>query len=779
MTKSKSKVVLALAISFLIASCTSSVTSGSTSTSNNSTNTQDSGNSQSSSSITPSTKINKELIAKKLNSIVEANNFTLETEIIEDSIKKTDIYNEKYVHLETKEKSHILMQNINDSSKINSYSFDNSNNKLSFLSIDSEFVNGEYKNKNNLSSFNPLNEYKNEKNKGTFTKDDILLSVDDYVTNDFGIVISFASMLNLKELAENETFVYAKFNLDEKENLVFTLVELVGLDTFVDYARGTFKNINNSTSKLEEDLLKNSFNYETISSTILDNAKKESYAFELKFDQTNEYGGGWTEDKGVYDVHKDKLHTIIGYDEHYYTKKNNNSYEVYLDSLNNVQEKDTSIAWNDINYLNDIVSSNNLMRLDGNNFRYIGSDTFKLFNALTSAKSMGNLDIEYIDFEIDSTGFKSAHAKFEDSYEIAGRQIVWYEAFVKITEGNNITLPTPLEETSDTNDIRKTFSYFKDTFSVKMYDDRDKSNVTNVTFSNVEGNKYILREEKTLKPGSLEEYNIKRTGFGVNKNNEVVEFMINSENDVFALSKPRNDISITDVLNMNISENLFKKSTMDGVPCYSLRTSLLKVDDNLLGYNHLKDFRPMSLKIYFTDNKAIKPTSYNYRYSYNDGQSTGSETVEFTGIGADEVEIDETLASKIAELTTYQEPSTWEMEENVYGTLISFLGEEKARLVPYIYEKELFGKWYAITTNIVNGKPTRLSIYLPDTYIDFDDETNYMQRLEDKIKQNSHFVKDIDSKGKTIYYYEDGDAYTLAIALSDNPKSGFEVYIPD
>ena len=119
------------------------------------------------------------------------------------------------------------------------------------------------------------------------------------------------------------------------------------------------------------------------------------------------------------------------------------------------------------------------------------------------------------------------------------------------------------------------------------------------------------------------------------------------------------------------------------------------------------------------------------------------------------------------------------MEENVYGTLISFLGEEKARLVPYIYEKELFGKWYAITTNIVNGKPTRLSIYLPDTYIDFDDETNYMQRLEDKIKQNSHFVKDIDSKGKTIYYYEDGDAYTLAIALSDNPKSGFEVYIPD
>ena len=144
------------------------------------------------------------------------------------------------------------MQNINDSSKINSYSFDNSNNKLSFLSIDSESVNGEYKNKNNLSSFNPLNEYKNEKNTGTFTKDDILLSVADYVTNDFGIVISFASMLNLKELAENETFVYAKFNLDEKENLVFTLVELVGLDTFVDYARGTFKNINNSTSKLED-----------------------------------------------------------------------------------------------------------------------------------------------------------------------------------------------------------------------------------------------------------------------------------------------------------------------------------------------------------------------------------------------------------------------------------------------------------------------------------------------------------------------------------------------
>ncbi len=275
MSKNKNKVLLALAISLLIASCTSNVTSGSNSTSNSISNGSTSGNSQNSSSITPSTKINKELIAKKLNSIVEANSFTLETEILEDAIKKTDVYSEKYVHLETKGKSHILMKNIQDSSKINSYSFDNSNKKLEFLSIDSELVNGEYKNKTNLSSFNALNEYKDENNKGKFTKDDILLSVDDYVTNNFGVVISFASMLNLKELAENEAFVYARFNLDEKENLVFTLVELVGLDTFVDYARGTFKNINNSTSKLEEDLLKNSFNYETISSTILDSAKKE------------------------------------------------------------------------------------------------------------------------------------------------------------------------------------------------------------------------------------------------------------------------------------------------------------------------------------------------------------------------------------------------------------------------------------------------------------------------------------------------------------------------
>ena len=102
MKKNKNKVVLALAISLLIASCTSNVTSGSNSTSNSISNGSTSGNNQNSSSITPSTKINKELIAKKLNSIVEANSFTLETEILEDAIKKTDVYNEKYVHLETK-----------------------------------------------------------------------------------------------------------------------------------------------------------------------------------------------------------------------------------------------------------------------------------------------------------------------------------------------------------------------------------------------------------------------------------------------------------------------------------------------------------------------------------------------------------------------------------------------------------------------------------------------------------------------------------------------------
>ena len=65
MKKNKNKVVLALAISLLIASCTSNVTSGSNSTSNSISNGSTSGNNQNSSSITPSTKINKELIAKK------------------------------------------------------------------------------------------------------------------------------------------------------------------------------------------------------------------------------------------------------------------------------------------------------------------------------------------------------------------------------------------------------------------------------------------------------------------------------------------------------------------------------------------------------------------------------------------------------------------------------------------------------------------------------------------------------------------------------------------
>ena len=133
------------------------------------------------------------------------------------------------------------------------------------------------------------------------------------------------------------------------------------------------------------------------------------------------------------------------------------------------------------------------------------------------------------------------------------------------------------------------------------------------------------------------------------------------------------------------------------------------------------------------------------------------------------------MSEKIKVLTSFVAPTTWEMEESVYGELVSLLGEERAKLVPYVYEKSLFDKWYGY----INKAKRMMTIYIPDTQFDFDDKTNYMGRLEEMIKANPSFKADTDDKGNKVYYYFDGNSYTLGISLSNNPKDGFDVFIPD
>ena len=226
---------------------------------------------------------------------------------------------------------------------------------------------------------------------------------------------------------------------------------------------------------------------------------------------------------------------------------------------------------------------------------------------------------------------------------------------------------------------------------------------------------------------------------------------------------------------MDISPVLFMKGTFEDKAYIKLRTDIKDIDSHLLGYNHIKDLNVDTFKFYYNDNKSKKPLSYTYHYSYNNGQSKGEEFVDVLGLGNAEVETEEGLSEKIKKLTSFVAPTTWEMEESVYGELVSLLGEERAKLVPYVYEKSLFDKWYGY----VNKSQNKMTIYIPDTQFDFDDKTNYLGRLEEMIKANSSFKADTDDKGNKVYYYFDGNSYTLGISLSDKPKDGFDVFIPD
>lgn len=724
--------------------------------------------------------LNKETLAKMLNNIIEAKSFAIQKTCIENTDEGdfTDVFTEKYVHLESKKLSHILMKNIIDDKKTSSYTFGIEENKLSLRSIDSKSVNGEYQVLDELSSFNPLNDYKDKKtNKGLITTSDILLSVDDYVVNDFGLVLTLSTLLNLKERAANSQFVYAKFFLDQNSNLSFTLVKSTDGMSFTDYATGTFLDINTAASDLEESFLKNPFSYKKISSTLVNKIKKDTYSFSNAFEQTYPDDYGWTLDKGIYQIEQDKIHLKADGEETFYVKKNDVAVEQYLNGLNEITEVDTGIKWSSFNYLNDYLSEASLLQVSSDTYRYVGNDPFKVFNAITGTKSLGSNDIDYIDFTVKNSKITNIYTKFISDLDTANFLTdVWYDVTTTVGDAT-VSLPKPLEpieEDNLTDTVTKTLSYFKDTFEIEMYDKLAKSLSTKYTFINNGAESYILRDELYTKPGETA-LSHKKTGFGLNSNGDVVEYLYTSNGSVFALNEPVKGKELSSFINMDISPVLFRKGTFEDKAYFKLRTDIKDIDSHLLGYNHIKDFNVDTFKFYYNDNKSKKPLSYTYHYSYNDGQSKGEEFVDVLGLGNTEVETEEGLSEKIKKLTSFVAPTTWEMEENVYDGLVSLLGGERAKLVPYVYEKSLFDKWYGF----VNNAKRKMTIYIPDTQFDFDDKTNYMGRLEEMIKANTSFKEDTDDKGNKVYYYFDGTSYTLGISLSDNPKDGFDVFIPD
>ena len=723
--------------------------------------------------------LNKETLAKMLNNIIEAKSFAIQKTCIENTDEGdfTDVFTEKYVHLESKKLSHILMKNIIDDKNTSSYTFGIEENKLSLRSIDSKSVNGEYQVLDELSSFNPLNDYKDKKtNKGLITTSDILLSVDDYVVNDFGLVLTLSTLLNLKERAANSQFVYAKFFLDQNNNLSFTLVRSTDGMSFTDYATGTFLDINNAASDMEESLLKNPYSYKKISSALLNSIKKDTYSFANAFEQTYPDDLGWTLDKGIYQIEQDKIHLKADGEETFYVKKNDVAVEQYLNGLNEITEVDTGIKWSSFNYLNDYLSEASLLQVSSDTYRYVGNDPFKVFNAITGTKSLGSNDIDYIDFTVKNSTITNIYTKFISDLDTANFLTeVWYDVTTTVGDAA-VSLPKPLtiEEDKLTETVTKTLSYFKDTFEIERYDKLAKSLSTKYTFINNGAESYILKDESYTKPGETA-ISHKKTGFGLNSNGDVVEYLYTSNGSVFALNEPVKGKELSSFINMDISPVLFKKGTFEDKAYLKLRTDIKDIDSHLLGYNHIKDFNVDTFKFYYNDNKSKKPLSYTYHYSYNNGQSKGEEFVDVLGLGNAEVETEEGLSGKIKKLTSFVAPTTWEMEENVYDELVSLLGEERAKLVPYVYEKSLFDKWYGY----VNKAQRKMTIYIPDTQFDFDDKTNYMGRLEEMIKANPSFKADTDDKGNKAYYYYDGTSYTLGISLSDNPKDGFDVFIPD
>lgn len=713
---------------------------------------QDSSSEASSSQLIPVSE--KKQIVDILKQLIDSTSFSIDI-ISPTNQKAEDIFNEKYIIRNSTKTGFVELKNNANKSQVFKFDLLNEN-----IVLKHALVNYSDNYKEVVSSLEKMNPFFTLKG-NDFEETLILKDSQGYYIENQSLIYVLADCAGYSDYAEQGDFPSARVFIDEGK-LSFILQVTPDYISLEDYAQGTFNNISTATNSKMEDFIKQTYFNEQILENMIEPLKKSSYSLSsqinLVYDDDNDKD---LVGKTLVSFNEERLNIKIddfsngSISQLFLTNINGNATRVFLNGKNEVGYEATSKQWADLSLPMSIFSNSDFYKIDDDTYRYFGDSAKELFDALTYVV-LG--DIESFDIKISNGKAKSLLVNFVTTPNIMGNP-VHYEVVIDINSETNLELPTPLTAINETSSIQDSFSYLDGgtSFTAKIYDIKQKNIFTLMKVTS----QAIIYENYTPKLGETDAYNVSTTGFAINGENKVVPIAISSNQTVRATGDVI-DKTIPDLIGFDVSPLLFKKNSTENY--YSLRQNIYDLDQHMFGGKNLKNYNYDSLVMLFDEENKIN--TIKYKYSLNDGLITGNEQIEIYNYGS--TSIDSDIVNQFSTLTPFTAPETWENESLVWNELVAFLGEEVAKVVPYLYDETLFNRWQAFSTSKFLG------ISCEELGLN-EDPTNYMERFKELLRSTPGFVEDIDANGKTIFIY----GTELEIFVDSSPCRGITIKKPN
>lgn len=170
--------------------------------------------------------------------------------------------------------------------------------------------------------------------------------------------------------------------------------------------------------------------------------------------------------------------------------------------------------------------------------------------------------------------------------------------------------------------------------------------------------------------------------------------------------------------------------------------------DELMEYGNDYEYTYMDYLNIETDGSYITSINYTVHYVFSTEESPAGYDNGYSYTY--NVNQDENVLSALKGLKAKENPTTWEEESSeLWSYLVSYLGEEEALNVPYVYRSEFAGHWRWMDASRYETEFTR--IYIDDPSIE--NETFYDDLKAELDKNGSVWTRlddEVDSAGITL-----------------------------
>lgn len=582
---------------------------------------------------------------------------------------------------------------------------------------------------------------------------------EDYVlTTDSTILLTLATLVGKADSITDGTIINAKFQCMNNDRLLITLQ---GMNSNGEYAISTFilKDLNTTTIEKVEDFI-STFAFPTtkLSNANLLNLNNDSYTATTEF--SSDYGND--------NVVKTQRNTIISNNsllsmESYYYDDKTSDYRLFgkgddglvhqygIDAQNNKIDKKREQAWNTFAVLTSEFSDySSFLSNDGVHFTYYGALGERLSYSLTYAEIS---DPEYITLTVENDLVKTIEITYPLSSDENGIDYI-ETALITLSSTQEISIPEPFVESTDTQTIQNAFNAFK-TNDFMYTESRTEESYSTKVFKI---DSLLYSETFKTSDGDSSFSNI-QTNYGYyNVNSKIEGFSV--VNGIPTGNSNETKTSLFDFTNFSFNPLAFEIQDNYIVP----KKNLLDVPNYFFAnVFNVSSMISSTLKMKLENNKITQITFDVQPYT-----NIYTVTMDFTyGTFSLPSYLDMT------KYVSYSKPSNWFEESKISSSddtikeaLVEMFGEELASQIPYLYFEVASGHWQKDTsTSIANKSTINLFCSTKEAYNKKDEFfTQYVALLTDYTKGTA-----VDNN-LTDYITYTNPNNNLVIAMREDPN---------